>query len=324
MNKIVSKIIHKICFRLFDDDKALYWWLRFTRYHWGWPFEKKKPLVLYALDSKSYGCGFADRLRGMVGAYTYAKHHGLPFAIDHQIPFLLQDYLEPNNYNWIPEHHSLSYNLFVSSPFTILNHITSLRLFKAKRNKQIHIYSNVEVSGLLNWLYCDNYGFSKQYNELFKPSRHLSEAAQPHLKCLGTNYISVSFRFIDLLGDFNEGARPILSKEEQQKLIIKCRQMLENLYKQQTEAIKILVTADSMHFLNSMRDIPYIYIVEGKTGHSGSTTINGEAILKTFLDFYLISQASSVFLGVTGQLYKSNFARTAAMTQDKPFEIIQF
>ena len=327
MRITINKFIKKVCFSLFHgkkECKAVYWYLMLTKFHWGWPWEKKTPLIVYALDSTSYSCGVADRIRGMVGAYVFAKHNKIPFQIVHNSPFLLQDYLVPNKYNWLPKQETYSYNLFVSQPFININEYSS-NILMIDKTKQTYYYSNMDIVGLLNWCYGKKYSFSEAFNELFSPSQKLFEALQPHLKVLESNYVSISFRFIDLLGDFIEGIRPILSADEQIRLIDKCKDVIAKLHSENPRKSKILVTADSKRFLHSVENIPYVYVVKGDIGHSGKSKITDGAIMKTFIDFYLISRASSVFVGVSGQMYpKSKFAYTAALAQNVPFKIIEF
>ena len=62
---------------------------------------KPKPLVIYSLDARGgYTCGFADRLRGMISSYAYAKAINHSFRIDHVEPFELCRFFEPNEVNW--------------------------------------------------------------------------------------------------------------------------------------------------------------------------------------------------------------------------------
>ena len=46
--------------------------------------------------------------------------------------------------------------------------------------------------------------------------------------------------------------------------------------------------------------------------------------MKTFLDFYMISKAEAVYLAKGPGMYRSAFARTAAMVNNKPFEIYEY
>ena len=324
---MLKHFIWKASFSLFHgckEEKAVYWFVMLTKFHWGWPWEKKRPLLVYALDSESYSCGFADRLRGMVSAYVFAKHHNIPFQISHQSPFSLQDFFVPNKYDWLPKPEMFSYNLFVSRPFLNISEYSS-KVLKIDKTKQIHYYSNMDIIGLLNWCYNKKYCFSKAFEELFRPSEKLLEAVQPHMNVLGDSYISISFRFIDLLGDFIEGVRPVLSEDNQLLLIEKSKNTIDCLHKKYPQYKKILVTADSKRFLDSVKEMPYVYIVDGEIGHSGKSEISDESIMKTFVDFYLISKASLVFIGVSSQMYtKSKFAYTAALIQDTPFNVINF
>ena len=63
-------------------------------------------------------------------------------------------------------------------------------------DKQLHIYTNA------GFVY--DYGYSVLFNELFKTSERLQKSIDFYLKDIGSNYISISARFLDLFGDFNE------------------------------------------------------------------------------------------------------------------------
>ena len=86
---------------------------------------------------------------------------------------------------------------------------------------------------------------------------------------------------------------------------------------------KILITADSSTFLERVKKIENVYVIPGKIGHIDYD--NGDDVnMKTFLDFYMISKAEAVYLAKGPRMYRSAFARTAAMVNNKPFEIYEY
>lgn len=318
---MISEKFRILLFRLFGRERGLRLWLLLTRFHVLPPLGRIAPMVVYSLDSRCFNCGLADRLRGMVGGYLLAKAHGVGYQIDHRQPFLLQEWLAPGSYDWTPTPGQWTHSLFRARPVVAIDSRDDAFLDRMDYSRQLFLYSNVGMIESISRRYGTTGDFAEAFNELFRPSDALLAAAHPHLQCLGGEggYVSVSFRFIDLLGDFCEGVRPVLPAEEQERLIGSCRRIILGLHRRFGESRKVLVTADSMKFLSSVVDLPFVYVVEGKTGHSGRVAGDG-VTLKTFLDFYLISQASHVFLGLSGQMYRSHFAQTAAMTQGKPFE----
>ena len=58
----------------------------------------------------------------------------------------------------------------------------------------------------------------------------------------------------------------------------------------------------------------------GHFDHSGGD----EMVKKTFLDFFLISNAEKIYLVRIDKIYNSGFARHAALLGDKPFELIEY
>ena len=84
-----------------------------------------------------------------------------------------------------------------------------------------------------------------------------------------------------------------------------------------------MVTADSEKFLSRAKNLNNVYIVPGKTGHidyDRSDDVN----MKTFLDFFLISKAKAVYLAKGPGMYNSAFAKTAALVNNRPFEVYEY
>lgn len=294
------------------------------KYYWN-PFQKNRcnSLVLYALDSEYYSCGFADRLRGMVSAYALSKALHIDFYIMHKSPFQIENYLQPHQINWKIEKNDIVYNAKYTTVYISLNLDGRLPWMGKYHRGQLHYYSNRDILSEINKIYSTDYKFDLLFNELFTTSNQLLNAIQEDRSILGDNYVSVSFRFVNLLGDFKEGRQLPLGVEEQQMLIGKCVEIIETVKRDNIGVQKVLVTADSMRFLDFAVQLEGVYVIPGKTTHSGHVDNNNEGTLKTFKDFILISEAKKVYLGIVGNMYNSNFARTAAMTQGKEFKIIR-
>ena len=71
-----------------------------------------------------------------------------------------------------------------------------------------HVYSNVTLHEEL---------YSKYFNELFTPSIHLQNSIEKCLSEIGGNYVSITFRFIGLLGDFKDPFTAVPRLTEEQK-----------------------------------------------------------------------------------------------------------
>lgn len=135
-------------------------------------------------------------------------------------------------------------------------------------------------------------------------------------------YISISLRFTTLLGDFTDCTGHPLSAKDREKLIATSIEVVKEIGSTVPEH-KILITADSMTFLSRIQSLPNVYVLPGKVGHIDydyGDNIN----MKTFLDFYMIANAEVVYLTKTPEVYKSAFSETAAMVNDRNFNVIEY
>lgn len=288
------------------------------------PFCKKNApkIIVSALDGSKTTCGLADRLKGMLSAYAYAKATGVDFVIRHKIPFDLSMFLVPNKYDWKCKDEQVSMNVYDSRPFVLYNNTNPEKLQKLDGSKQYHFYSNVNFIPYINKLFGTEFSFHELYNELFKPSDMLMNEVrkfQPD----NADYISISFRFTQLMGDFKDVVGQELDDDKKKVLIAKCHNLIERIYNEHDQKYMVLVTADSQRFIDTLGGIPYVFTLPGKIGHIGHES-GMETHLKTFLDFYMISQAKKVYMGYSGRMWKSQFAQSAAETTGVPYQAIQF
>lgn len=133
-----------------------------------------------------------------------------------------------------------------------------------------------------------------------RPADDLQQLIGYHLEKLGGkgNYISCTFRFRQLLGDFKEGGAT-LPVAKRQPYIQQCVQTVERLHKMHPEK-RILVTADSHTFLDELTtaSLPYVYVMPGKVVHLGFTSDASKAVyMKSFLDMYMLSCSGIVYPG---------------------------
>lgn len=271
--------------------------------------------IISMFDGRLYHCGLADRLRGISSVYHFCKTQSRGFKLNFIHPFELTNYLIPNCYDWRINPDSIIYNLSLSKPITLFcdgkpNEIMRHRFFLERAcssDKQIHIYSNT--------LCYDEYYYA-DFHELFSISSYLKNKLEPHLKELGMGYISASFRFCNLLGDFRDILTP-LSDLEQTRLIQIMLNFVHSLEQRHANK-KILVTSDSHKFLDEANKMSSVYTVPGPIKHLNSAFIT-EQIEKTFVDFFLISKAEIAYTGYTSQMYRGAFAERAALTGGVPF-----
>ncbi|WMI95026.1 hypothetical protein [Bacteroides fragilis] len=280
--------------------------------------------VIFMADGILKQGGLADRLRGIVSLYKFCKMNDMNFKIHFVSPFCLSSFLRPNFYDWQLSLDGVSYDsshdTIVLIPKKASEYWFDQCFFRNElatrinsKNMQYHVYTNIDLVG---------FEFGSLFKELFSPAPKLQVALDRHLKTLGTEYVSLSYRFLDILGDFKDTIDYDLSKKERENILGKCVNSVREMLKKHSGFSHILVTSDSQIFLSQIKDIPRVYIVEGVISHvDDPTTNNGH--LKTFVDFYLISNARKIFLMRTKEMYKSSFARTAALINSVPFEEIE-
>lgn len=286
-----------------------------------------KPLAVYTMDSTIVRTGLADRFRGMISVYAWAKKHNKPFRIYHKNPFALEDYFVPNKYDWTLKDGELVYNLRDANPVSILDHTKGYRYFFLAPWRQHHFYTNVGALPLFNKFYHTDYKYSELFSELFKPSPKLEKALMPYKHYIEKGYVSISFRFINLLGDFEDTVHvEPLDEKKKKELIESCIKQIYRIKEQYPQYDKILVTSDSVTFNKEASKLDIVLMLQGSVGHIAC--VNGEqadsVTMRTFLDFYMISQARHAYMAHTGKMYKSNFARSASMSTGIPYDTISF
>lgn len=288
----------------------------------------KRKQIIFMCDGRMHAGGLADRLRGIVSSYYVCKKLGYDFRIYFVHPFCLSDYLEPNKVDWRISQEELSFcsldakPMFCGSNGTFVERSFQEAWLKKnfrEANKQLHVYTNAILLPRGD-------GFSKLFNELFRPSRSLEKALMKYHSEIGSSYNSVTLRFQQLLGDFKEGNYPILKEQQQEILIEKCLEKISEIYYKYRMKNRLLVTSDSCRFLEiAAQRFNFVYIVSGKLAHMDWTSdIPFEYNLKTFVDFLMISRAEKVFLLQTEGMYNSGFPRRAAQINNRPFKHIRF
>ena len=279
----------------------------------------ERAVVFMALNETTFSGGLSDRLRGIVSVYAECKRQQRPFRIVFE-PLHLEDYLAPNKYDWRIGEDEIDWDLAKSYPCVLLTYhndphnrwqhfvqSTVLRSYFRKHCLQLHVFTNMIPSD-------DEY--KTLFHELFRPADDLQRLLGYHLEKLGgkKNYISCTFRFRQLLGDFKEGG-DTLPAEQQEAYIERCIETVKELHKQYGDK-NILVTADSSTFLSELKEksLPYVYVMPGKVVHLGFTADASKAVyMKSFLDMYMISFADTVYLVRDKLMYHSGFPYRAAL-----------
>ena len=296
--------------------------VRLYRYYniWDKRAENREQWCIFMVDGRMSHGGLSDRLCGLVSTYCYCKEHNKIFKLYFQYPFQLEFFLLSNRCNWEISKDEISHNILDSSPIYISNRQDNMLQRKIanhklnKQSKQLHIYTNMRYF---------RGNFSSLFHELFKPSPLLFDEVQKNLSQIDSDFISITFRFQQLLGDFKEGNFPILPQDKRLKLMSSCLTEIEKLHKCHSD-LKVVVTSDSQSFLLEAKKFNYVYIIPGNIVHMDFTDEDNIAIhLKSFVDLFVISKAQKVYLVYSDQLYRSAFAKTAALLSGALYEEIK-
>lgn len=257
-----------------------------------------------------------------VSVYKLCKKMGLVFKINFVHPFELNDYLVPNMYDWYISPEEIVYDRRKSSP-VVRSTGLSERMWKIqekrmaakvkKHKMQYHIYTNACFA---------ESEFHDLFAELFKPSFKLQSLIDENLKNLGGDYISISYRFQQALGDFKDSPSKILKEKDASILIKKCLDACSYIHEIAPFHKKILITSDSARFINEVRCFSYVYIIPGDIAHMDYDS-GTDAALKTFLDLFLISKAQKAYNVVSKEMYNGGFAMRGAMIGGIEYEVIR-
>lgn len=280
-----------------------------------------KKTIIYMADGKMLHGGLSDRLCGLVSAYACSKDLGVDFKVFFESPYPLTDYLIPNKVDWVINENEISFNSGEAKasyiPYYWKNNkfqkkIARKRLKSTK--KQVHVYSNMR--------YFTKAEFNTLFNELFQLTDPLKGKIKYNTQYLSDKYISITFRFQQLLGDFEEGNFPKLkTEEEKQELINKCISKIKEIKKENPQFDKILVTSDSKIFLECANQLDYVYIIPGDIVHMDFVEKKDlfEEHLKSFIDFFMLANATKIYLVHFQPLFNSSFPETSSFINNVEF-----
>jgi len=86
----------------------------------------------------------------------------------------------------------------------------------------------------------------------------------------------------------------------------------------------LLICSDSVNFLKIVSKIPGVFIIPGELTHMQYTKLNDFGLnLKSFLDFFMISESESVRSVGTNIMYQSDFPALAASIKNVHFERVE-
>jgi hypothetical protein len=283
-------------------------------------------LVIFFVDGFMIHGGMGDRMKGIVSAYAVCKAKKLPFRISFDYPFLLEKYLLPNIYDWrIREDENIVFSKRCAHIINVHNDRKSQSLLNiSPSSKQKHVYGNMDILEDVNRIYGTDFTWPGLYEELFRPSAVLSGAIKEAMKNIGAGYISLHFRFQQLLGDFYDKGADILPDKEREELIEKCRNYVARVC--DSSDVDVVVFSDSNLFIGSLEGIKGVKTLPGEAVHVDFVEKNGDKSdvhLKSFLDFYILRSSSRVFTIVAGKKMRiSGFPAYAAMSSGVEYEVV--
>lgn len=287
----------------------------------GKPSEK---MIIHIVEKGHfYSGGLADRFKGAVTAYAWSKINGAKFSMRYVYPFKLEDYLEPAEYDWRLDEENFSKCIRDVRVFYGRGEL-GRRLMKLKTGRQIHYYGNMNCLDYIERQTGKAFNWGELYKELFRPGKCLEECLKEQRAAIGTgDYISAVFRFQNMLGDFREYSFKSLGAEQDKELLMKkCLDAVKELA-EKYPGKRILVTSDSATFLSRVSAFDFVYVIPGKVVHLGSESGEDyEVYMKSFIDFYMLSESAHIYCIGTAEMYPSEFPMYAAKINDVPFERI--
>ena len=286
--------------------------------------KKRTNRYIFMADGKFLHGGMFDRLKGIISIYAIAKAQGKDFKIHFVHPFFLENYLVPNNFNWkINNNAPINYQYPASRPILGYGECYEPSRILKDRKGEIHFYYGYNSLKEINEKYGTSFDWGELYDELFKPSPHLKKYLDYYKNEIGSKYIAIHTRFLNLLGDKTETAiNPVLPEEKQNELKEKISNCIGDIINQYHD-FRIMIASDSPNFIAYIQEkFPDVYIVPGEISHIGTHDSNDAQIIKMFVDYYLIGGAIKVYSLWAEGMWKSAFPEYAAMIGGTDFERI--
>lgn len=280
--------------------------------------------VVYVCNGRTVAGGFADRLKGIISLYVLCREMGYDFRISYTSPFNLEDYLPPADYDWriAPD------ELHPDEAAIIVLENTEDSAYQTSRQTQWLRRALSEGPAEMHVITNSNRAYDLDYARIFAQLFRLSPALAADLDAEGEalgQYVSVSARFLSMLGDFLEtGDNVPLPADEAQRMMEVVRAEIERLHEKHPDR-RILVNSDSMRFLAFAQTLPYVSVVSGGVAHTDLMAGAGaeDAHRKLFLDFLLISRAERIYVVHHPPMRISGFPYAASRLYGRPFEVIE-
>jgi len=285
--------------------------------------EADKKQIIICFDGFSKHGGLVDRLKAIVSFYETAKLTGYEFKIYHKFPFMLEELLEPNQYNWIASEEDMKWNPFKTRFLYIMLDFkfNPVKYFSKTNKSKIFVYNEIDyLEKILPELNKEQLKerWSETFNFLFKKSTFLNEKIEElHLV---ENRVAIHSRFTSILGDFIDVDVKVIPKEEQVQLFKDLEKKIKEVAAKL--AVKnVYIFSDSIIYLNYMKENTDFIILEGKPLHPENVghVFTLEEHAKSFLDFFAIAESKEILLIRKDFMYPSAYPRYASYLHNVKF-----
>lgn len=291
------------------------------------PIVTPKPRIVFFCDGLFSHGGLLDRIKGIVSFYEVSKILDYDFYIFFNHPFELCVFLETNLVSWKIDKDEMNFSVFNSKIIYRMNDFDYDPITEIKKsNAQNYlVYANVDYLPIFyskNTQHDNEILWRTNFKELFRKSA-----------LLDTEFVSLPsgkrlvfhLRFTSLMGDFIDSTQKILNVEERMLLIHKIMKKIDIRVLGYPKDV-VYVLSDSRFFLEYIKNHSTYNVLEGIPEHLDFSIENSgvnRAHLKTFLDFFFISESDYIEMIQLDLMYNSSFSRYAAILGNKPFSIIQ-
>jgi hypothetical protein len=285
----------------------------------------KEKQVIICFDGFSQHGGLVDRLKGVLSFFEASKQAGFQFKIYHKFPYDLEDFLEPNQYQWLAKEEDMQWSLFNTTfLYSMLDFKLNplLYLKKTKKNK-IFVYNNLDYfTTIFPKLTPDELKikWSLSFKELFKKSVYLQKKIDEQR--LEKDRIAIHSRFTSVLGDFVDTVTPIWSQEKQLKAFSALMKNI-NLIKEKSKTLSLYVFSDSVIYLEYMKENTNFKFLEGEPLHPDNKKgldYNLEEHAKTFIDFFALAESAEIVMVRLPNMYSSAYPKYASCLNNIPFK----
>ncbi len=279
--------------------------------------------LFFRVDEKSVHGGLVDQFKPIIGLYYTAKCSQVPFYLIHHGYGDIRQYLLPAKVDWSAEESDLSHLWWRTRKYEYLYPVDSVPVLEKKNIQYVCRYyyprNILDCLGKTDWM--EETG--RLFRELFRLSPLLKNSMEN--SGLPEKYDAVHIRFVNSIGKTEDSLfNAPLQKDEQERLIDQMIMKIVGL-KEKTGK-QLAVFADNPRFLSRIEQAG-IGVYAADPAHAGhiAYTDDQKTVLQTYTDFFLISEADTVYSVAYADgfnknaLYPSRYARYAAIIGGKSF-----